>query len=805
MPVTTTDIYGSRTYESIVLSHSPTAVFGPYNNSSGIIDLTNHNYISASIASTSSYSDQIPFFALADKNYSFDIKSSSKIVIKELVPGAGFFAIGDESRSFSVEFLMSKNFDVQSNPNFAKFGLDNSNANVSISYDQTTNQYLLDIYNISGSHVYRSYVFGGLRESSNHFVLNFSRGRPDFYLNGQQATEILNSINTKTFNSKRAVGRVVAEFGCSDNSQNLLISMISFYPYALSDQMIKNHYAALYDVQSMKDVVTKTGGALLHQTIQSNQKIARNDDRSQDFFGTDILNTYVNPDIMIRKTPNFTPYFSGYSFNGEILQSGSSVDQGIGFSFLSTDYGQDIVDNETEITFRGVGSGAFNSETPLIYISDTSVGDIHVSIDSASSKLFIGSSSTTKLAYMSSSVARGVSYIVNLSFSGSTVKVQFSDGSASMSYTFDEEIQTNNSNVYLFNRYYQNELNDIVTVGNSLLNFNETYLSSKYSAYVRMSNPYLTSSGSPAWNYYQYKYGNAMIDIPVPEKEYNYLSLRDSGTASYTLYTDSGSHSMMQSSSVFIPSSSSHVYLSVELDAYWGGNNKSSINYSKVETISLSNYTAASYSSMGYPATVVSSSGLLNSEVYPSIFRRYSNGFLQTGSNTLALSPTDESSSGIGQLDFLISIPPTLSSSNQTLFNYNNSASMKLAYNSTSNVYILSFGGMTASINSVSSNSGVTRLSPRQIYFVQIELTSAVPYGSVAYLFSEPNGTSPFAHWFDKVSVFEPSAGYRNSRYGQVFGRKSIRISDNDNNYIKLQSVPDDFDLINKTWQTYYS
>ena len=210
MPVTTTTIYGSKTYEDLVLSHTPTAVFGPYVPASNSIDdLTNRDYLKATLAVGASYSKQIPYFALASENYTFNINSSNKISITENsslsvnTVGVGKFSQGDERLPFAVEFLLSKNYNRTSNQDFARFGIYNSQANAGLSYNSVTNEFYLNIYSSDGYIIYRSSVSGYPIKESKHIVINFKSGRPEMYINMVKASTLIDQLPKKVFFSPK--------------------------------------------------------------------------------------------------------------------------------------------------------------------------------------------------------------------------------------------------------------------------------------------------------------------------------------------------------------------------------------------------------------------------------------------------------------------------------------------------------------------------------------------------------------------------------------------------------------------------
>lgn len=815
MPVTTTEYYGSRNYESVVLSHTPTAAFGPYVSTTATVDdLTNNDYLTASFTSASAFQRQIPFFALFGDDYTFQITPSNKLIVKEntgIFPraiGAGRFARGDEDNEFSVEFLLSHNHSTDSSTDFARFGTSGSQHCLGLSYSNTANQFYLTVYSQDGYTRYRSVVQAGLSRTSKHIVIAFKSGIPIMYVNGIRARELINQLTgTDTFLSQKVSGRTVAEFSTSSDTQPFLISMLAFYDYCLSESTVLSHYKTLFDIGDFKDYISAHGSALLHELIPFNQRISRNDGAGQDFFGAATRNVNDSPFILPLYRPNFYPSGADSQYlSRTTLASGYGVSQSGGFSFKSDDFDDYLDQNSLQITFAGGGTGKYTKDTPLLYMSNTSVGDFHVSIDSASSKVYIGSGSAQVLAAMSSSVAQQTQTSISISTSGSTIYVSMADGSDSASYSFADNILYVNTTAYLFNRYYFDATSGSnTTVGNSLLDFTRTYAGDGENLYVSLTTPMLTAASVITWTPSQRVTGEVGVSFTAPAKEYNYFKSNHSSDAiSYVLYVDGASAVVYNDSMIRIPTTASSIVMSASMSSDWNGSMNENMNNVWIKDMALYNFGAASYAGGGYPAVLESSSGVINSQdTYLNIFRQPNMGFMQTASNVLRLSTASGEFNGISQVDFMISLPAVLSASSQTLFRYGTTASMGLVYNAGSNVYVVNFTGMTASVNSYSATSGSTTMSPRQPYFVQMSLSSSVETGSYAYLFSNSDGSNQFQHSFDLVSVFPSEANNARARYAQVFGRRSLLVSDNEIRSIRIESVPDDSLLVNKTWQIY--
>ena len=814
MPVTTTTIYGSKTYEDLVLSHTPTAVFGPYVPASNSIDdLTNRDYLKATLAVGASYSKQIPFFALASENYTFNINSSNKISITENsslsvnTVGVGKFSQGDERLPFAVEFLLSKNYNRTSNQDFARFGIYNSQANAGLSYNSVTNEFYLNIYSSDGYIIYRSSVSGYPIKESKHIVINFKSGRPEMYINMVKASTLIDQLPKKVFFSPKISGRTVAEFSCSDNSQNLLISMISFYSYALSEQNIASRYYSLLDVGNFDKYISKIGSPLLNEIVTFNQKLARNDQLTQDFYGTNIYNTYTDPYIKIKTSPNFNIFSLDNNSLGVVNNSGSySVASTGGFSLMSSDYISNFTNDGISIKFAGIGTGRFTSENSLLFVENSSVGDFYIAIDSASSKLILGTGSSTILTSISASVSQKPSKTINISFSGSTIFAEFTDGSGSFSYAFSDKITTDYAKVYLFNRYYTASTGYMIAGGNQQLDFNETYANSPQYVYAGLTTPTKNSTGSIVWNPYQYREAEAWIALPIPEKTKNYFMAYDSDNIKYTMYINGASSLITNESVINIPSSSSYLAISASMAGYYNSNIFNSIRNTNINRMYLYNFTTASYSAGSYPALLTTSSGVINHpERLLNVYKQNNIGFLQIPQSIISISKSDTDFDNIGQIDLLIGISDILSTSTQFIIDNNSSASMALIYSAASNTYLLNFSGMTASVNGENAISGSTTIQARQHYFIQSSFTTPISDASAFYLFSKSDGTASFSHSFDKVSVFPYTASYAKNRYGQVFGRRVVGVSDDDNKYLMVQSSPDSITLLNKNWQLYTS
>lgn len=815
MPVTNTEFYGSRSYENLILSHTPTAVFGPYASATNTItDLTNKSFLTASFAS-SSFTRQIPFFSLKDETYTFVITPSNKLVIKENTAsfsqalGSGKFAKGDEGSEFSVEFLFSNNYDVGSSSNdFARFGFQGSQHCVGLEYNNIANHFYLKVYSVDGYIRYKSVVEGGPSKISKHIVITFKNGVPTLYVNRVKAKQLINELTNSTFIANKTSGRTVAEFGTNSESQPYAISMLAFYNYSLSERLINSHYPNLFDIGDFKNYISAVGSPLLYETLPYYQRISRNDGQGQDFYGVAVRNVIDTPAITVSTSPNFYPYGTSQSYlNRQNLTSGYGVASATGFSFKSEDFGPYMEKNGIQITFAGGGTGSYTSETPLVFFNNTSVGDIFVSVSGSTSKVVIGTGSNTILASLSSSAVQQTASTIIVMSSGSNFYIMDSDGNDTASYGFSGLIDYNQSITYLFNRYYLNtSTNNNVEVGNSLIDFTRTYAGDGENLYVALTTPKLNSASTIVWTPVQRATGDFSISMPLPEKEQNLFYVNDnSGSINYYLVIDNVSSSITKESIINIPSTSSVIYISASLNAEWNADQKNNPTISTVNDIRFYNFNSGSFVGGGYPAILESSIGVANSpDQYLNIFRQSNIGFIQTASNVIRVYKTDDNFDSIGQIDFLLGIPDLISASNQTLIQCtNNSSSMGLTYNSTSNTYLLNFTGLTASVNSIAAVSGSTKISPRAPYFIQSTFTTPVGSSSYIYLFSESNGSNQYLHSFDRVSVFPSTATNPVRRYAQVFGRRSITVSDNDPNIPRIESIPDDTLVLNKTWQVY--
>jgi hypothetical protein len=809
--VTTTTLYGSRLYENIVLKHTPTATFGPYASATRTInDLTNKQYLTASFVDTASFSSQIPFFALTSELYTFDINASNKIVIKEnsssfsKALGSGKFASGDERSDFSIEFLLSKNYNISSNNDFAKFGINNGQHVVGISYSDKANEFYLNVYSQDGYIRFRSVVFAGQSKLSKHFVINFKKGVPEMYINTIRANILINNLTNQIFIANKTLERTVAEFSCATNNEHLLISMISWYNYSLPERLIQIHYDALFNIGDFKSYISSLGSPLLYERIPYSQKIARNDGNSQDFSGTNFNNTNNGIYIKPTNTPNFVPYGINQSYLDKVFYAGGTgVASTGGFSFRSEDFTNFLDTKSLYIAFSGIGTGRYTKENVLFSLEATSVGDIYVAIDSVSSKIHIGIDSSSILSTMSSSISKSASTAVVISSQDSVFTVSYDDGSDSASYDFGTEINYDGCVAYLFNKYYSSSATDgAVTGGNSEINFDYSYVGQEGTTIVSLSNSILNAASTVTWGTTQKIQGVAMIDLTIPNKKQNYFYVNDSSDSiKYLLYIDGASSVITSQSIINIPITASHAYLYASLTNYW---NSSVYDIDKniyIKDLALYNFGSASYMGGGYPAVLEVSNGIINDpDNYLNIFKQNNIGFIQSASNIIKISKPESYFENIGQIDFLIAIPETLSSSAQYLID-SPAASMTLT--SSSNYYTLNFSGMTASINGVTSTSGVTRLLQRQHYFIQVTLNTSVASNSYIYMLSASNGNLPFTHSFDRISVFPIGTQNSQDRYAQIFGRRTVSVSDNHQNYLRVESLPDNYLLLNKTWQVY--
>ena len=814
MPVTTTIIYGSKSYENLVLRHTPTAAFGTFASATNTIsDMTNKNYLSASLITGASFSSQIPFFALASEQYTFDISSLNKIVIKEnsssysKALGSGKFASGDEGSEFSVEFLLSKNYNTDSNNDFIKFGIDSGQHTVGISYSNRANEFYLNIYSINGYVRFRSVVFAGQSKLSKHFVINFKNGIPSMYVNGITSKVLFNYLTSQVFFARKISNRTIAEFACETSTEHLLVSMISFYNYCLPERIIRSHYLALFDIGDFKDYIATMGAPILYERVPFSQKIARNDGASQDFFGTNISNTIADFNLQLIDSPNFVPYGLDSSYLDRVsFAGGTGVASTGGFSFKSTDFKDSLSNKQLAITFSGVSTGKYTKENTLISIDNTSVGSIYVGIDSASSKIHIGIGSSSILSSMSSSVSQSSSVTLYISSDNSILSVGYSDESDYIYYDFGSTINYESSIAYLFNRYISSSITgEVSAIGNSEIDFDHAYAGNDEDYKLYLSGSLLNSSSNLIWGMNQKITGLATISIPIPERSQNYFYATDSSDAIvYSLIIDGTASTLTNQSVINIPTTSSNAYLYASLTNYWNGNIYDTSKNVYIQNIALYNFGPASYVAGSFPAILESSVGMLNDpDNYLNVFKQNNIGFIQSSSNVIKIYQSDPNFDNIGQVDFLVAIPNSLTSSSQYLIDISNTASMTLTYSSS--FYIINFSGMTASVNGVSAVSGSTRFSPRQHYFVQASFNSGVASNSFMYMFSASNGNSPFVHSFDRLSVFPTTANNARGRYAQIFGRKTISVSDDHQNYLQVQSLPDTNLLLNKHWQVYSS
>jgi hypothetical protein len=813
VPVTNNVIYGSKMYENVVLRHTPTATFGSYASATNSInDMTNRNYLSASFVTGASFSPQIPFFTLPSEYYTFDINLSNKIVIKENTSsytnalGSGAFCSGDEGREFAVEFLLAKNYDTQSNSDFARFGIDNGQHTVGISYSNRANEFYLNVYSQNGYIRHRSVVFAGPSKVSKHFVINFYNGRPVMYINGIKSKALFDYLGGSTFFARKITGRTVAEFSCSTSTERILISMISFYNYALSEEVVNNHFSTLFDIGDFKEYISAFGSPLLYERIPYAQKISRNEGQNQSFFGSNYSNIITNPYITTVTYPNFTPFGIDPSYLNKVNYAGGTGVASIGgFSFKSDDMNNYLDTDSLQIYFTGVSTGRYTKENTLASFAGTSQGDIYVAVDSASSKIHIGIGTSSVLVAMSSSVSQSASISLNISKNDSVINVGYSDGSEIIYYNFASDLDFDRSTTYLFNRYVEDPSSGTSSaVGSPEINFNHTYAATN-NGRVYLTDTALNSSGSVVWVPQQSIDGIATVSIPTPSSSQNYFySDHSSDSINYALYIDGVFSSISNESIVSIPTTGSNIYLYASLTNYWNGGMYDISKNLAINSIMFYNFSSGSYAGGGYPAILETSVGLINDQDnYLNIFKQKNIGFLQMTGNICKVYNTNTFFPSIEQIDFLLAIPDTLSSSAQCLIDSTMGASMRIT--PVSGSYRINFSGMTASINSVQITSGSAYMLTRQHYFVQSSLTTPAASADIIYVFSASNGSSPYAHSFDRLSVFPTGITNAKDRYAQIFGRKTVTVRDDHQNYLRVESLPDDYLLLNKSWQVYSS
>jgi hypothetical protein len=382
----------------------------------------------------------------------------------------------------------------------------------------------------------------------------------------------------------------------------------------------------------------------------------------------------------------------------------------------------------------------------------------------------------------------------------------YSDDSDFISYDFGSTINYDSSVAYLFNRYTSSSITqEVSAIGNSEIDFDHAYAGSDDDYKLYLSGSLLNSSSNVIWGMNQKIMGMATISIPIPQKSQNYFYAADSSDAIvYSLIVDGTASTIINQSVIDIPTTSSNAYLYASLTNYWNGNIYDTSKNLYIQNIALYNFGPASYVAGSFPAILEASNGLINDpDNYLNVFKQNNIGFIQSSSNVIKIYQSDSNFENIGQVDFLVAIPNSLTSNAQYLIDISNTSSMTLTYSSS--FYIMNFAGMTASVNGILAVSGSTRLVPRQHYFVQASFSSGVASNSFVYMFSASNGTSPFAHSFDRLSVFPTTATNARDRYAQIFGRKTVSVSDNHQNYLQVQSLPDTYLVLNKNWQVYSS
>lgn len=869
--ITQSTLYGSRRYENLVLGHLPSALFGSYNSTTNSIDdETNNEMLSATLASSAVVNNQIPFFALPDLNYTFNIATSNAITISESTAsysnstGIGKFSNGDENSAFSFEFLFSHNFGLTSD--IVRFGTSSSSPQMKIYY--ASNAFVLDVYGemnsnrvlSSGTKLrYRSVVVDPDIEASRHIVVVFVGNKPKFYIDGKQANVVIDELTNQVFFDLKTSNRTIAVFD-GGSSAKALVSMIALYDYALTDNMIMTHYKTAKNIEDMTDYPSNYGSILKTGTNSIVQISQRNTDNSLDLMGTNIYNTtYKNNYVVV----NNAPTWQQYGTSNDYLQIPQS---GYGIKYLNFSSNFDLINDKLIVTFQGKStSGSYTSQQCLFYIENIVINGMADSLYAginASAQLFIESASLGTLATSTATIPKtSRKVVIDFSASGIYLDDLTSGASASASLT---SLSINGANAYFYNGYYTSSATGLITErGNSEIDVANGKFGTNY--HTAQHIPYLSKEGFLQYIVQTDSVGRINAQILSSSYTNHFFRTQGSQNSSYTLITDSASQTLLNNSIVTTASSASSTALEIDLisstmfgggkfdffkfistgsftsangayDAYFVNSNglnltdKDIFILDKQNMIGYSNksnsITYATRSSQTYTGIISSSNTTTTITGLPSTIGLQAGAFIMSSSGPgafggnasivsidsstqITISSTSANTAGsvtlyqnpMGQFDFLISIPDTLTASSQYLLFFNAASYIFLGYTS-SVAYTITFSGMTASINNSSITSGVTTLSPRQTYFVQTSLNFPVPDSSSVYLMGGPSGTR-FLHSFTNITAYPYGTSNLSTRYAQVFGRKNFMITDNTVPYLNICSIPENVTAYNKTWQSF--
>jgi hypothetical protein len=870
-------LYGSRRYENLILGHLPTAVFGSYASVTNTIDdETNHDYLTATLAVGASVTNQIPFFSLADLNYTFNIATANAITVTEntslisKAQGAGRFSKGDEGSQFSFEFLFSHNYGTTSN--IVNIGSVSASPQMKIYY--ASSAFILDVYGdlnsnlslISGIKLrYRSIVQDNDVSESKHIALVFDKGNPNLYVNGIKANIVINELSSQVFfDEKTSGGRTIAKFD-GGASAAALVSMIAMYNYALSEEIIKSHYAAALNLEETNAYASKYAGVLLNNPNGIKQTLERNTEGSQDFNGADIYNTYyVKNSIVPKPFHNLEAYAA--TKNAKEVPS-------VNYSILWKDFGTnfDPVNDTIVLTFQGrTTTGSYSLDNCLFSIPAISFNDyqdeLYVGIN-ASSKLYIATSASGVLATSSATIPRSTRTI-SINLYGSVVNVNDLTSGASVSASTTTQ-NISDSVAYFYNGYTTSSVNgEMLERGNSQINITTASFGTKYQTGYHTS--YLSNNGATEYYIDITSSARALVQMPIPLDNTLFFTSSATPTVSYQIINDGTAQSIAKDSEITSSSTASSVAVQFDIASYK--------NYASgvVNWIKIMNNESFSENDGAYDAVLVNTNGIhsnpndnfilskqnvlgflnkSNSLTYITRSSQIYTGSVSASTNTttvtnipsttslkvgqyimktsgtgafggaasitsidsstqITLSASSSNTVGsvtfyvdpIGQLDFIVSIPATLVASTQYLFQYaTNSASMYLTYTASSNVYVLNFANMTASINNASATSGTTQLKSNNTYFIQLSLNNPIIDTASAYVFSSSVSTNRFLHSFSQLAVYPFGLTNQSKRYAQIFGRPTYYVSDSTSPYINIASIPENVNAYNQEWQSYGS
>lgn len=604
-------LYGSRRYENLVLGHLPTALFGSYVSATNTIDdETNHEFLTATLAGGATVTNQIPFFSLADLNYTFNIATANAITIAENTSvvsksqGSGRFSKGDEGSQFSFEFLFSHNYG--NTTDIVKFG--NSSASPQMKIYYSKNAFVLDIYGnltsnlslTSGTKLrYRATIQDNDIAESKHIAVVFDKGVPNLYVNGIKANIIVDELLKQVFFDEKTSGsRTIAKFDGGANASGL-VSMIAMYNYAISEDIIRSHYAAALNLEETNSYASKYATTLLNNPNGIKESLERNTEGSQDFNGTNIYNTYYVKNSIL-PAPFYN--FEQYSINKNAKEVPS-----VNYSILWKDFGSnfDAVNDSISLTFQGrTTTGSYSADNCLLSIQGISFNnyqdELYVGID-ATSKLYIATAASGVLATSSATIPRSAR-TVTISLYSSAVNVNDITSGASVSASTTTQ-DISDAVAYFYNGYTTSTVTGLeVERGNSQIDIITASFGTKYQ--TGYHTEYLSKQGSAEYYIDINSSARALIQIPIPSNNTLFFSASSTPTASYQLLTDGTAQSINNNSEITSSSAASAVAIQVDINSYK--------NYSSgiVNWIKVINTESFSESDGSYETRLINANGI---------------------------------------------------------------------------------------------------------------------------------------------------------------------------------------------------